>query len=71
VAEPDFIVPPPGLIPAAPSEAPDRTVRDAPPRVLPSFAPPGVGPAPVPSAPHGGPAADAPPKGESRIQPAT
>lgn len=68
MAEPDFIVPPPGLIPAVPSEAPDRTVRDAPPRVLPSFAPPGVGPAPVPSAPPGSPASAAPPTGETRIQ---
>ena len=38
---PDFIVPPPGLIPAAvPSDEPDRTVRDARPRVLPAFPPP-------------------------------
>ena len=44
---PDFIVPPPGLIPAAPpSDEPDRTVQDAPRRVLPSFSPPpGVVPA--------------------------
>lgn len=47
MAAPDFIVPPPGLIPAAaPGGEPDRTVRDAPPRVLPAFAPP-----PRPSAP--------------------
>ena len=38
---PDFIVPPPGLIPSAPpSDEPDRTVRDAPPRTLPAFPPP-------------------------------
>jgi hypothetical protein len=40
VDSPDFIVPPPGLIPAAPGDEPDRTVRDQPPRVLPAFTPP-------------------------------
>jgi hypothetical protein len=42
VDSPDFIVPPPGLIPSAPSpsEEPDRTVRDAPPRSRPAFPPP-------------------------------
>ncbi|MGW4930897.1 FHA domain-containing protein [Agromyces sp. NPDC004153] len=48
---PDFIVPPPGLIPSAPppSEEPDRTVRAAPPRSLPAFAPPpGLRPTAVP-----------------------
>ena len=45
---PDFIVPPPGLIPAAPGDEPDRTVRDQPPRVLPAFTPPpGVVPKPA------------------------
>ena len=46
---PDFIVPPPGLIPAAqPSDEPDRTVRDQPSRVLPAFTPPpGVVPKPA------------------------
>ena len=51
---PDFIVPPPGLIPSAPppSEEPDRTVRDVPPRSLPAFPPPpGSRPAVVPVAP--------------------
>jgi hypothetical protein len=48
VDSPDFIVPPPGLIPAAPSDEPDRTVRDQPPRVLPAFTPPpGVVPEPA------------------------
>ncbi|HET6672824.1 MAG TPA: FHA domain-containing protein [Agromyces sp.] len=47
MAEPDFIVPPPGLIPAAepadePADEPDRTVRDPRPRVLPAFSPPGI-----------------------------
>lgn len=44
---PDFIVPPPGLIPAAsPRDEPDRTVQDVRPRGLPAFSPPpGVGPA--------------------------
>jgi hypothetical protein len=48
VDAPDFIVPPPGLIPAAqPSDEPDRTVHDQPPRVLPAFMPPpGVVPTP-------------------------
>lgn len=75
MAEPDFIVPPPGLIPGAPSETPDRTVRDAPPRVLPTFPPPGVVPVPAPGvapAPPGAPAAEppsaAPPTGETRIE---
>jgi len=40
VDAPDFIVPPPGLIPAAPNDEPDGTVRDQPPRVLPAFTPP-------------------------------
>lgn len=51
---PDFIVPPPGLVPAAPppSEEPDRTVRDAPPRALPDFPPPpGFRPTVVPAPP--------------------
>jgi hypothetical protein len=65
VAEPDFIVPPPGLIPAAPPDAPDRTVRDAPPRVLPTFPPPGVVPPPVPPGPA---ASAAPPTGGTRIE---
>ena len=47
---PDFIVPPPGLIPAAPNDEPERTVRDQPPRVLPAFSPP-PGVAPKPAAP--------------------
>jgi len=54
VDSPDFIVPPPGLIPSAPppSEEPDRTVRDAPPRSLPAFpAPPGFRPSAVPGPP--------------------
>jgi len=53
VDSPDFIVPPPGLIPAAPrpSDEPDRTVRDAPPRTLPAFTPPpGMGSPPAPAA---------------------
>ena len=41
VDSPDFIVPPPGLIPAArPTDEPERTVQDAPRRALPSFSPP-------------------------------
>ena len=51
---PDFIVPPPGLIPSAPppSEEPDRIVRDVPARSLPAFPPPpGSRPAVVPVAP--------------------
>lgn len=51
---PDFIVPPPGLIPAAPppSGEPDRTVRDTPPRSLPAFPPPpGFAPSAVPGTP--------------------
>jgi FHA domain len=54
VDAPDFIVPPPGLIPAAPpsSGEPDRTVRDTPPRSLPAFPPPpGFAPSAVPGAP--------------------
>lgn len=45
---PDFIVPPPGLIPARePSDEPDRTVH-RPPRVLPGFTPPpGIVPTPT------------------------
>ncbi|MFD4420327.1 FHA domain-containing protein [Agromyces sp. NPDC058484] len=48
MAEPDFIVPPPGLIPAAPpADAPVRRPPDAPPRILPAIAaPPGVAPPP-------------------------
>lgn len=59
---PDFIVPPPGLIPAAPppSEEPDRTVRDTPPRSLPAFPPPpGFRPAVVPGPPPSDPPEDA------------
>ncbi|HEY6801213.1 MAG TPA: FHA domain-containing protein [Agromyces sp.] len=54
MSEPDFIVPPPGLIPAAePGDEPDRTVRDPRPRVLPAFSPPGIVPpaAPRPTPP--------------------
>jgi hypothetical protein len=53
VDSPDFIVPPPGLIPSAPppSEEPDRTVRDAPSRSLPAFAPPAFRPTVVPEPP--------------------
>lgn len=41
MGSPDFIVPPPGLIPAAqPTDEPARTAQDAPRRVLPSFSPP-------------------------------
>ena len=65
MAEPDFIVPPPGLIPAAPSEAPDRSVRDAPSRVLPTFPPPGAVPPPAAPSP---PASAAPPTGETLIE---
>ena len=70
MAEPDFIVPPPGLIPPAPEQPaqpertdPDRTVRAVPARVLPSFAPP-TGPvaprAPLPPLPPGPPCGAAP-----------
>jgi hypothetical protein len=49
VDAPDFIVPPPGLIPARePSDEPDRTVH-RPPRVLPGFTPP-PGTVPTPTA---------------------
>lgn len=52
--EPDFIVPPPGLIPPAPEAPertePERTVRAAPVRSFPAFTPP-PGPAPVPIPP--------------------
>lgn len=68
MAEPDFIVPPPGLIPGAPSDAPDRTVRDAPPRVLPVFPPRGVVPPPLPGGPPEAQGSVAPPTGEARIQ---
>lgn len=54
VDSPDFIVPPPGLIPAAPppGEEPERTVRDTPPRSLPAFPPPpGFAPSAVPGTP--------------------
>ena len=62
---PDFIVPPPGLIPSAPpSDEPDRTVRDAPPRTLPAFPPP-PGIAPTPGLPAAAPTAPAP---EERIE---
>jgi hypothetical protein len=48
VDAPDFIVPPPGLIPARePSDEPDRTAQ-RPPRVLPAFTPP-PGSAPTPT----------------------
>lgn len=41
MGSPDYIVPPPGLIPAPqPTDEPDRTVQAAPRRVLPSFDPP-------------------------------
>jgi FHA domain-containing protein len=65
VESPDFIVPPPGLIPSAPpSDEPDRTVRDAPPRTLPAFPPPpGIAPTPGPSA-----AAPTAPAPEERIE---
>ena len=60
---PDFIVPPPGLIPAAPrpSDPPDRTDREPPPRTLPAFPPPpGVAPPATPNpAPPTGPSAAA------------
>jgi FHA domain len=62
VDSPDFIVPPPGLIPAAPRlrDEPDRTVRGAPSRTLPAFTPPpGVG------SPH---APAAPPAPEERVE---
>jgi hypothetical protein len=52
VESPDFIVPPPGLIPAAPrpSDEPDRHDRGVPPRRLPAFPPPpGVAAPPRPS----------------------
>lgn len=77
MGDPDFIVPPPGLVPTAPETTePDRTVRAAPSRGLPSFAPgrgapavrpgaplpapPAMRPAPAPSAPTAPPEA-APP----------
>jgi len=60
VDEPDFIVPPPGLIPPAPEAPertePERTVRAAPVRSFPAFAPP-PGPTPVPMPPSVLPAA--------------
>ncbi|WP_448810347.1 FHA domain-containing protein [Agromyces bauzanensis] len=37
---PDFIVPPPGLIPAAQPDEPERTVQDVRSRTLPAFSPP-------------------------------
>jgi hypothetical protein len=53
VAAPDFIVPPPGLIPNAPENTePERTVQVVPGRALPSF---------VPTAPHLAPPAAMPP----------
>ncbi|WP_157432107.1 FHA domain-containing protein [Agromyces italicus] len=71
MAEPDFIVPPPGLVPSAPeTAAPDRTVRAAPtralpPRALPSFVPGRAAPAaPRPPSPRGA-APAAPPRSES------
>jgi hypothetical protein len=62
VATPDFIVPPPGLLPPAPENTePERTVQAAPARVLPTFAPvppPHVGaPLMPPVLPMPGPAA--------------
>jgi hypothetical protein len=69
VESPDFIVPPPGLIPSAPrpSDEPDGAVRDAPPRTLPAFPPPpGVPPtSPTPPLPAAAPTSPAP---EERIE---
>jgi hypothetical protein len=59
VESPDFIVPPPGLIPAAPrpSDESDRAEREAP-RTLPAFPPPpGKAPPPVLPVPSTPPAA--------------
>ncbi|MBT2499663.1 FHA domain-containing protein [Agromyces sp. ISL-38] len=70
MAAPDFIVPPPGLIPNAPENTePERTVQVVPGRALPSFVPtaphsmpspmppvlPMPGPAPTPSASNAAP----------------
>ncbi|MFF2276683.1 FHA domain-containing protein [Agromyces sp. NPDC058126] len=70
MAESDFIVPPPGLVPAAPeTAAPDRTVRAAPSRALPSrglpsFAPGRVAPdRPLPASPRPEPPATPSPAG--------
>ncbi|GAA1772967.1 FHA domain-containing protein [Agromyces lapidis] len=78
MAEPDFIVPPPGLVPTAPDPAaPDRTVRAVPTRSLPSFAPTGptVGTPGAPSVPGVRPGAPVPgaalPKPPQAVQPAT
>jgi hypothetical protein len=62
VAAPDFIVPPPGLIPAAaPRAVPDQTVRGAPPRPLPAFAPvPGIVPPAASGPPESTTTANAP-----------
>ncbi|MDQ0892686.1 FHA domain-containing protein [Agromyces ramosus] len=53
MAAPDFIVPPPGLVPPAPEHTePERTVQAAPGRVLPTFvpaAPPRAVPSQMPS----------------------
>jgi len=67
VESPDFIVPPPGLIPAAPrpSDEPDRTDREVPPRTLPAFPPPpGVAPSPTPTSPTPSGGAEAEPRVE-------
>lgn len=81
MAESDFIVPPPGLVPPAPATrapetaAPDRTVRAAPsralpPRSLPSFVPGRVAPdGPPPAA--GRPEPAAAPPAPSQAGPAT
>ena len=63
---PDFIVPPPGLIPSAPrpSDEPDGMVRDARPRTLPAFPPPPGIPS-TPPAPTAAPTSQAP---EERIE---
>lgn len=69
MAAPDFIVPPPGLVPAAPEHTePERTVQAVPGRVLPTFVPaappqamppvlpmPGPPPAPTPAEAAPGP----------------
>lgn len=70
MAEPDFIVPPPGLIPAAePADEPDRTVRDPRPRVLPAFSPPGIVPPVAPVAPSAPAVPAAPPRPPSAARP--
>ncbi|WP_136709443.1 FHA domain-containing protein [Agromyces sp. H66] len=61
---PEFIEPPPGLIPAAePGDAPERTVQAAPRRGLPAFSPP---PGIVP--PAGAPRAVVPTNPEERVE---